>query len=190
MALAPIRRRRQPSTIDRLPAELRELIAKLRKEGRSVSEIHDHLSRLDAGVSRSAVGRHLKSMAEVGEEMRRAQEMARFVVEELGDEPDERVARANMRILQGGIMQLLMDRPLGEDGEPIRLDAAEAKEISLSLQRLVSAQRMEADRVLRLQAEARRATQEEAARKLDAAAKTGEVDPAAVAQAKRIMGFT
>lgn len=148
--------RRQLSTIDRLPEPLRELIARLRREGRTVTEIHDHLGQLGAEVSRSAVGRHVKSMAEIGEAMRKSGEMARFIVQEFGEETDERVGRANMAILQGAIMELLTERPIDEDtGGATRLDAGEMKALSLSLQRLISSQRVDADRQLKLRAEAR-----------------------------------
>lgn len=183
-------KRRQPSSIDKLDPALQSAIGDLRRKGRTVTEIHEHLVQLGADVSRSAVGRRLKTMAEIGEEMRRSENTARFLVEEFGEETDERVARANMRILQGAILRLQTERPIDEaTGEMIEMDAGEAKSLSLVLQRLVSAQRMDADRVLKLRAEAKREAAVEAGRKLDDAAKTGEVDPAAVAIAKRIMGF-
>jgi len=87
---AKARAKRQPSSIDRLPPELQDTIARLRREGRTVTEIHDHLQQLDAGVSRSAIGRHVKTMAEIGEEMRLAEQMARFWVEEFGEGADAR----------------------------------------------------------------------------------------------------
>lgn len=167
MAVKP-RSKRQPSTIDRLAPELRETIARLRREGRTVTEIHDHLQQLDAGVSRSAIGRHVKTMAEIGEEMRRAEQMARFVVEEFGEDADERVGRANMRILQGAILELLTERPTDEEtGEVIRLGPEEAKALTLSLQRLISSQRMDADRALKMKAEAKREAAQQAAAAVD-----------------------
>jgi|GEM_PF-533546 len=188
MAVTP-RKKRQPSSIDRLDPSLQKAIGDLRRRGRTVTEIHEHLQQLGAEVSRSAVGRHVKSMAEIGEEMRRAEHTARFLVEEFGEETDERVSRANMRILQGAILRLQTERPVDDEGLPVEMDAGEAKTLSLVLQRLVSAQRMDADRAVKVRAEGRREAALEASRKLDAAAKTGEVDPAAVATAKRIMGF-
>lgn len=187
MAKAPRKpaRKHQPSTIDRLPDEIQEQIAKLRREGRTITEIHDHLKQLDVPVSRSAIGRHVKSMAEIGEEMRESEAMARFLVHEFGEETDERIGRANLRMLQGSIMQLITKRPLDEDGQPVQLDAAEAKELSLALQRLFSAQRVNSERQLR----ERREFEKAAAAKLDQAVAAGEVDADAVARAKRIMGF-
>lgn len=165
-------KRDRPSTIDRLPGEVRDSIAGLRRQGRTLDEILDHLKALDVEVSRSALGRHVKSLAEVGESLRRAEAMAKFIVEKFGDEPDERVGRANMRILQGSLLEILTaERGEDDDGKPITLSVGEAKELSLSLQRLVSAQRMDAERQIRIQTEARAKAQREAATNVESAAK-------------------
>lgn len=143
----------KPSSIDRLPEEVRALIGQLRRNGRTIDEILDHLGQLDVEVSRSALGRHVKSLAEIGEQMRRAETMAKFVVERFGEESDDRLGRANMRILQGALLEMLTEDRVDDDGQPITLSAKEAKELSLAVQRLVSAQRMDAERELRLRKE-------------------------------------
>ena len=177
--------RQTPSSIDRLPDEVRDLIADLRRQGRTIDEIMEALRPLDVEVSRSALGRHVKSLAQIGEQLRRAETMAKFVVDKFGEETDERVGRANMRILQGALLEILTEDRLDNDGQPITLSAEEAKSISLSLQRLVSAQRVDADRQIKMRAEFAR----EAAQKLDGAVRDGSIDPEAVARAKRILGF-
>lgn len=144
---------KRPSSIDRLPEPVRDAIAVLRRQGRTVDEILDHLRALDVEVSRSALGRHVKSLAEIGESLRRSETMARFIVDKFGEESDERVGRANMRILQGALLEILTEARVGEDGETISLSAEEAKSISLSLQRLVTAQRIDAERQLKMRAE-------------------------------------
>ncbi len=164
--------RRQPSSIDKLPPEIRDLIARLRQDqGRSIDEILDHLRQLDVEVSRSALGRHVKSMAEIGDSLRRAETMARFVVDKFGEDSDERVGRANMRILQGALLELLTEDRVDDEGAPVTLSAKEATQLSLSLQRLVSAQRMDAERQLRLRREAREEMAREAASVIDTVAK-------------------
>lgn len=177
--------RQTPSSIDRLPDEVRDLIADLRRQGRTIDEILEALRPLDVEVSRSALGRHVKSLSQIGEQLRRAETMAKFVVDKFGEDTDERVGRANMRILQGALLEILTEDRLGDDGQPITLSAEEAKSISLSLQRLVSAQRVDADRQLKMRAEFAR----EAAQRLDGAARSGDIDPEAVERAKRILGF-
>lgn len=163
--------RNTPSSIDRLPDEVRDQIAGLRRQGRTIDEILDHLQGLDVEVSRSALGRHVRSMADVAESLRRSEAMAKFVVEKFGDEPDERVGRANMRILQGSLMEILTADRVDDDGAPISLSLGEAKELSLTLQRLVSAQSKDAERQIRLKAEARVEAQREAANAVEGAAK-------------------
>jgi len=143
----------KPSSIDRLPDEVRSQIGQLRRNGRTIDEIMDHLRQLDVEVSRSALGRHVKSLAEIGEQLRRSETMAKFIVDKFGEESDERVGRANMRILQGALLEILTEDRVDEEGQPISLSAKEAKELSLSLQRLVSAQRMDTERELRMKAE-------------------------------------
>lgn len=141
---------RQPSSIDRLPEEIQAEIGRLRRQGRTIDEILSHLKDLDVEVSRSALGRHVKSMAEIGEEMRRADTISRYVVERFGEESDDRVARASMKILQGAILDLVIAKEESEDGQPVMLSAESVKSLSLAMQRLVAAQRIDAERELKL----------------------------------------
>lgn len=165
-------RKHQPSSIDRLPEEIRDQIADLRqRRGKTIDEIMTHLALMNVEVSRSAVGRHVKSMAEIGESLRKSQAMAKFVVEEFGGETDDRVGRANIALLQGALLEIITERPTDDDGAPITLGAEEAKAISLSLQRLISSQRMDADRQLRLRKDAREEMAKEAAAVVDNIAK-------------------
>lgn len=147
--------RNRPSSIDRLPPPVQESIAHLRRQGRTVDEILQHLEGLDLDKvpSRSAVGRHVKSLAQIGEQLRRSDSMAQFIVKEFGADTDDRAGRASIAILQGAILELLTEERLDEDGAPVTLSAKEAKEVALALQRLVSAQRVDADRQLRMRAE-------------------------------------
>ena len=64
--------RRVPSSIDKLPVEVRELIGRLREQGATIDDILAKLGELDVEVSRSALGRHVKGLAEVGEQGRHA----------------------------------------------------------------------------------------------------------------------
>jgi DNA-binding transcriptional ArsR family regulator len=65
------------STIRRLPAELREMIARLRQNGLTIDEIMAKLHELDVGVSRSALGRHIKLLDEAtGGDLGMAREIA------------------------------------------------------------------------------------------------------------------
>lgn len=166
-----LRTKKQPSSIDRLPEEIREAIAQAKRAGRTIDEITDHVRQLGADVSRSAVGRHVKTLAEIGDEMRQTQEWARFLVEEFGDVTDDRVGRASIAMLQSTLLRLQTERPLDADGQPVTLSVGEAKELSLALQRLISAQRMDAERQLKLKREAREEMAREAATAVEKVAK-------------------
>lgn len=165
------RKKNQPSSIDLLPEPIREEIARLRRANKTIDAIVAHLKGMDVEVSRSAVGRHVKSLAEIGDSLRKSQAMAQFVVEKFGQESDDRVGRASIALLQGAILELLTERPLGEDGEPVTLSAGEAKELSLSIQRLISASSADADRQLKLKREAREEMAREAASAVEKVAK-------------------
>jgi hypothetical protein len=52
----------RPSTIDRLPAEVRELIARRRADGRTIDEIRATLADMDVRPSRSALARHISEL--------------------------------------------------------------------------------------------------------------------------------
>ncbi|WP_165184741.1 phage protein Gp27 family protein [Caulobacter soli] len=163
--------RKTPSSIDRLPDEIQELIASKRRGGATIDQIMEHLDLLNVDVSRSAVGRHVKTLAEIGEDLRRTEALSRFIVEKFGDEPDERVARASMRILQGVLMNLMVDRPTDEEGLPIGVGVDEANKLALSLQRVMSAQRMDTERQIKIRAMAKAEALEEAAKAVDQAAR-------------------
>lgn len=141
---------RQPSSIDKLPAEIRDAIAGLRRQGRTIDEIRDHLVALDVDVSRSALGRHVKTIAEVGERLRRADAISKAIVDKFGDQTDDRVARASMHILQGIILDLTVAQEEDEEGNVLPPSPEMVKSLALALQRLTAAQRMDADRELKL----------------------------------------
>lgn len=61
----------RPSSISRLPAEIRDKIGALRAEGRTIDEIVAKLEELNVDVSRSALGRHCKRLESVQANIRR-----------------------------------------------------------------------------------------------------------------------
>lgn len=75
------------SSIEQLPRELSDLCHRLIREGRTIHEITDALNQLDAEVSKSAVGRYVKSAREQMDRYREAQKVAGMWVEQLGENP-------------------------------------------------------------------------------------------------------
>jgi hypothetical protein len=188
----------RPSTIDRLPKEVREAIGRLREDGRSIDEILAKLAELapDAEISRSALGRHVKTLAQVGERMRRSRAMAEALTARFGEEPDDQVARLNFQLLHGIVFELLTRGPGSEDGEDgdedgegMVLDAAQAKALAATLRDITTAQKSDADRTLKMRAEIRKEIERENAKKIEQAVNTGDIDAEAAERARRILGF-
>ena len=177
----------QPSSIDRLPEEVRELIGRLRVQGRTIGEIVDHLRAMDVTVSRSAMGRHVKGLAAASERLQHSRNMAVALVDRFGAEPDNKLARLNMELMHGVVLQALTAAAEDEDGEPqpVTFDPEETMFLASALQKLASAEKTDADLRIKLRAEVAK----EATKKLDAGVKSGEIDAEAVAKAKRILGF-
>jgi len=180
-------RRQTPSSIDRLPVELRELIGRLRDQGATLDQIKAKLDELDADVSRSALGRHIKGLAEIGAQMRRSREIATALVRQFGDESDNRLARLNIELMHGVVMQTLTAAAEkaddGEEAGPVTFGPEEVMFLAKAMQSLAGADKANAERTLKLKAE----FQKEAIKKLDEAVQSGDAEAEAMRKAKRIL---
>lgn len=138
------------STIDRLPAEVRELIGRLRGDGRTIDEILAKLRELDApdaqAISRSALGRHVKQLDAIGEELRRSRGIAEALVARFGDAPESRTARLNIELMHG----LVMKSVISGDGETVALDPQEVMFLAQALQKLSAAAKQDVEREVKL----------------------------------------
>lgn len=98
------------SSIDMLPDAIRAEIGRLIQMNWTIDQIVEHLrTLLDKAPSRSAVGRHVKSMEKLGERMRRSRQVAEALVRELGDAPESNAARLNVELLHSAILDLFMN---------------------------------------------------------------------------------
>lgn len=168
----------RPSKADRLPPELRDLIAELRADGRTIDEIHAKLRELSADVGRSGLGAYIKRWDRMRARLQASGEAARAIMAELGrDGADDRMARLNIQMLHAGIMEL----SASEDGEPVQLDAETAMLLARALRDLASAKKTDQDGTLALKRELAKAAAAEVAKAEREAAATGEkADPLAV----------
>lgn len=89
------------STIAKLPKELADVCHRLIREGRTIHEITDALNTLDADVSKSAVGRYVKSARDQMQRYRDAQEVAGQWVTQLGENSKGDVATLCQQMLTG-----------------------------------------------------------------------------------------
>lgn len=160
------------SSIDKLPPEIRELIGKLRRErGATIDEILAHLRQLDVDVSRSALGRHVAKMADIAERMRNSRAIADGLVSQFGDDPDNKLARANLELMHSVVMQIItaaeVDPETGE-AQPVTFDPKDAMFLAASMNSLASAEKTNADRIIKARLEAAKA----AAKAVDDVART------------------
>lgn len=163
-------RREIPSSIDKLPEPIRAEVGRLRVQGRTIDEILAHLKQLDVEVSRSALGRHLKGLATLRERMRHSRDMATALVSQFGDQPDNRLARMNLELMHGVIMQTITAAGEDEDGEgkPVTFCPEDARFLADAMAKLAQAEKTNVDRTLKLKQEAAK----EAAAAVDRVAKS------------------
>ena len=95
------------STVAALPKELVEACHGLIREGRIIDDILAALQALGADVSRSAVGRYVKSARESMDKYRQAQEVAKVWVDKLEAEPSGDVGRLLPEMLRVVAFQTL-----------------------------------------------------------------------------------
>jgi DNA-binding transcriptional MerR regulator len=163
--------RRRPSSIDRLDPEIKELIGQLRiDKGWTIDEIRKQLEKLLAEEhlpSRSALGRHVKSLEEIGAQLRHSREVAQALVQQVGDAPEDRVADLNIELMHGMILRLVTATQDEGDGRPITFGPEDTMFLTRALQALAGARKTNADMVLKV----REAAMKDAAKKVGAAAK-------------------
>lgn len=179
-----------PSTIDRLDPEIRELISQLRVDkGFTIDEIRAALVKLigeERAPSRSALGRHVRSLAEISAEMREARVVAEVVFKEVGGKDDQQLAQANIQLLHLIVFKLMM--AAREDTETV-LGPQDAKFISEVLRNTSSAQKTGLDVVAKAeQRAAAKATKEAAAKAVTAARAKGLSKDTVDAIRKAVLG--
>lgn len=179
------------SKVERLPEPIRKQLEDwLREAIAGRLTIDDVMLRFDAqfadqlgeaAPSRSAVHRHASKFAVISERMKRSKEIAELLVAEAG--PDLADGKG-FQVLVQGFQSLAFDM-LANLGEGETLDPENLMFFARSIQSVASAQKTDADRALKLRAEFAK----EAAKKLETAVSTGDLEREAMIRAKRIMGF-
>lgn len=108
----------RPSSVSKLPHEIRDEIGRLRGEGFSLDEILAALRELHATkISRSALGRHIQNMDRLGVKLRQSRGVAEALVRQFGEEPASRTAQVNIELLHSAILDLyLAGEASDEDG--------------------------------------------------------------------------
>ena len=168
----------RPSTITRLPADLREALeAWIRDPAVTQAEATELLNGLLAEsypdrppVSRHAVNRYSLSMDKVGEKMRQSRQAADAWVARLGSEPSGKVGHPVVEMLKTMVFEInlqLQDTEL--DADSIPGVTRQLRELSLTIERLERASQRNEQR----ESEVRRRAAEELAQKAEAEAGSG-----------------
>lgn len=139
-----------PSTIDRLDPEIRELIAQLRiDKGFTIDEIRAALVKVvgeERVPSRSALGRHVRGLAEVSADLRETQIYAEALAREAGGKSGNQLLDMNAQLLQANMFKLMLAE---REGEGILLTPKEAKEFSEALRNVALMRKTEQDVIAR-----------------------------------------
>jgi len=159
------------SGFKKLPPDVRDMIGKLREQGRTIDEILDALKALDIAVPRATLGDWTKKIDAVAARMEQSRVMADALVRRFGEEPESKTARLNMRMMHTVLYDAL-ERALGGGGT---FTPSETMQLSKALDHITRAAKSDADFVAKTRAEARKEaeTRMESALR-DAAAEAGD----------------
>lgn len=171
------------SKVDRLPAELRDMIGRLREGGHTIDEILAKLRELEADVGRSGLGEYLKRYDAMRERLHHSRGAAQAIMAKLEDETaDDRVARFNIASLHAIIMELMAG---AEEGEDVKLTAKDVKFLSETMRNLATASKADIDRTERLEKRAAEKARRSAAAAAETAAKEAGLTPERAAEVRR-----
>jgi len=180
------------SKFAQLPAEIREKIADLHHNGRTLDQIMAKLAELDVeDVSRSGLHRHVKGLDKITERLRRSRHIAESLVKKFGSAPENKVMRLNIEMMHGVIMDIIsqVDDNEGGGAENIILKPADAMFLAKSLDHLAKAARYDADSILAERAEAAKVALTQAAEAVDTMARKNGLTQATVQAIRdRILG--
>lgn len=137
----------------KLPQDLREELDRQIVAGSlSVDELWAWLRDRGVEVGRSSVHRHMQSVEEVAAQMREAREAASAIVGQLGEGAAEgKVGQLLIEVVQNIAFKIAREKLLNPEGPG--LDMEGLMFLTSSVQKLVSAQKTDADRILRIRQE-------------------------------------
>jgi len=157
------------SSITQLPPEIKQQVDRLLGDGRAtIEEIVAQLTAMGTTVSKSAVGRYKKTFDAEGENIRQAQAMAGVWAEKLGADPEGKIGRGAIQILNTVAFQSAMRAH--EEGD---FDAKDVNLLARALKDLESASTLSTRREMQIRDNERKL----AAEKLNKLEKTGTLDP-------------
>ena len=113
------------STIARMPPAVRDAIAELIRNGKTIQEITDHLNTMpgvDGEASRSSVGRYVKNTKSLMHDYMRAQEMARTWASKAGEDPNSDVGTLVGEMLKSVAFNVVSNLDMENPGKTKAMD--------------------------------------------------------------------
>ena len=148
------------SKISRLPSTVRDKIAELHNEGLTIDEIMAHLQQLDLPPGRLPhacnLSRYVKRLDVMAAEVQQSRDIAKIIVDRLGDAPETRQARLNIELMHGAITEIFFARAAQkeeEEGHSATLSPAQAYLLAKSLALVTHAERTDQNATFNLRTE-------------------------------------
>ncbi len=181
---------RRPSSIDRLPEEVRaELQALYADPAKTLDDLVEHLEAQGFTLSRSAVGRDRKQWDRVSRKIRESREVAQAFARELGAVPEGEMGRLLVELTHNIVFNAAMAS--ADSDEPV--DPRDLMFFAKAIRDLAGAQKTSTDLELSIRKELQREVAEKAKQTADAAVaearERGLSDDAAESIRARIMGI-
>jgi ribosomal protein L14 len=182
---------RRHSKIDRLPEEVRDWIARLSDQGRTLDEIISKLRELDLDAlpSRSGLHRHLQKAEEVAERIRKSRAVADVIVRRLGEADPDKTTRMNIELMHNVLFQIA-SRTTDDAGEPVTFEPMEAMLLAKALDHLGKAAKDDVARTVTIEKRAAEKARAEAAKAVEAVGDASGLTAATVEAIKaKILGI-
>lgn len=113
------------SSLKSLPKEVLAEVDKLIRDNHTIDEILAHLRSLDAGISRSAIGRYKQNAEKSMQRTKEIREIAGVWAHKLGEDPESDVGRLLLQMLQTQLWVTLAN--MGEKD----VDSTDPKQLAL-----------------------------------------------------------
>jgi hypothetical protein len=170
----------RPSIFDRMDPKVREEINRRRLDrGQTIEELFDYLESIGVRVSTAAIGRHVKKLEDqVGSKIRELRIAAEAVRKTLDDGDDAKVGALNRELAHSILMRLQTAQD--EEGNDVQFSPMEAMFLAKALDHLASAEKKDADRILKI----RKETAEKAVTEVGKLAKAEGWSPETVARVR------
>jgi hypothetical protein len=169
------------SSLSRLPTAIRAAVDDALRDGATIDEIVTLLQGLGRTASRSAVGRYAQDARRLMERTERSREMARIMVGRIADDPESDMLRGISGILQSVLWEF-MD-PVDEGQRPM-LTPKDFHDLSKAIHHLLSADKVNAEKSLKLKDEARKQAEAAAVQALETTARKAGLTKDTIASIK------